>query len=143
MYEMGVSQPKIAIIARHNNQSAQSQKRVGRPPTLSDRNKRAIFRAIEADPFIKIRDLLIATGLEVSGRTFTRWLRKDGILHQMALRRPLLTPLVARKRLEFAQRYCDQLASYWRKWIFSDESTIARGQGERQARVFCRRGRSI
>ena len=104
MYEMGVSQRKIAfkegislgsvsgIIARYNDQqSAQSQKRVGRPK-LSDRNKRAIFRAIEADPFIKIRDLLIATGLEVSGRTITQWPRKDGILH-LALRRPLLTSL--------------------------------------------------
>ena len=80
MYEMGVSRRKIAfkegiflgsvsgIIARYNDQqSAKSQKRVGRPPKISDRNKRAIFGAIEAGPFIKIRDFLIASGLEVSG----------------------------------------------------------------------------
>ena len=90
------------IIARYNEQqSAQSQKRVGRPPKLLKRNKKAISRAIETIPYIKIRNILIATGLEVPGRTITRWLRKDGILHQMALRRPLLT-LVARKRLEFS-----------------------------------------
>ena len=82
MYEMGVLQRKIAfkegifrgsaagIIARYNDQqSAQTQKRVGRPPKLLKRNKQAIFRAIETIPYIQIRDLLIATGLEVSGWT--------------------------------------------------------------------------
>lgn len=154
MYNMGVPQRQIArvmgvspgsisgIIRRYDDQkSAKTQHRAGRPPKLSKRDKRALFRIIKQDPFITIPNLLLLSGLDVSERTILQYLQSEGIHHQHALRRPLLTPEVAQKRLEFAQEHVDELPEYWERWIFSDESTIARGDGDRGGWVFCRIGR--
>jgi hypothetical protein len=84
---------------------------------------------------------MIQLQLDVSADTVLRWVKKKGIFHSKALRRPLLTPIVAQKRLEFALKYYHELPSFWHRWIFTDESTVARGQGERGEWVFCRQGR--
>ena len=102
-----------------------------------------IFRVIEKDPFILPAQLVTEAGLGVSVRTLLRYLKKEGIHHQKALRRPLLTPETALLRLQFAEKYLDEPPRFWRRWVFSDESTIARGDGERQAWVFCPRGSQL
>ncbi|KAM4067463.1 DDE superfamily endonuclease [Hirsutella rhossiliensis] len=43
-----------------------------------------------------------------------------------------LTEEHAAKRLQFALQYYQKPASFWHKWIFSDETSIARGDGEKQ-----------
>lgn len=120
-----------------HQQSAKSRPRSGRPPRLDERDKRHIFRLIEEDPFIKNADLLRQAGLPCCVATLTAFLKKEGIQHVKALRRPKLTPAVALKRLEFARRHVGKPLSWWKRVIFSDETTIARGEGERQKWVFC------
>jgi transposase len=133
-----------AIVERYGKQqSAKDQPRSGRPPLLDGRHKRHIFRCIEEDPFVSNRELIEKCALPCSVSTVTRFLRKEGIQHYRALRRPKLTPDVAAKRLEFARLHVRKPLSWWKRWIFSDEVTIARGEGEKQKWVFCRKVRII
>lgn len=149
-YELGISQRRIAfeegvpngtvsgVVKRYRQQkSAKSSPRSGRPPALSAIDKRRLFRIITKDPFISIEKLLSESELNVSAKTLSRWLKSEGIQHVQALRQQLLTPEAAKKRLEFAIEHSSKDIRFWRRWIFSDETTIARNQGEHQAWVHC------
>lgn len=139
--EEGVPSGSISgIIKRHDEQqSAQSRPRPGQPTKSTARIKRVVFRVIAQDPFISLTKLVIEAGLDCHPSVLRDWLKKEGIHHSHALQRPLLTPITARKRLQFAQRFYGKPASFWKRWIFSDETTIARGQGERVKWAFCRK----
>ena len=130
------------IRRRYRDQiSAKSSPRSGRPPALSIRDKRRVFQLIRNDPFIKNEEIIQQASLKCSADTLTRFLVKEGIQHKKALQRPKLTPELALERLEFARKYLRESPLFWRKWIFSDETTIERGKGERQQWVFCRQVR--
>ncbi|KAM4063611.1 DDE superfamily endonuclease [Hirsutella rhossiliensis] len=64
-------------------------------------------------------------------------------MHFKALGRPKLTPEVAEKRLLFAIRHINLPLGAWKSWVFSDETSIAQGEGERQAWVFCKYGERL
>ena len=152
MYDMGMPPREIAakegvpvdsirgIAKRYRVQkSAQSSPRPGRPPVISEREKRVIMRIIAQDPFVKAKEIIIEAGLCCCERTLTRWLKNQGIQHLTALRRPKLTEENAQKRLQFARAHILQSQEIWKRWIFSDETSVARGDGERQKWVFCKR----
>ncbi len=132
------------IVKRYRVQtSGRSAPRSGRSPLLTERDIRLVLRAIAVDPFIKNPELLVEAGLTCSVDTLTRALRARGIQHFRALQRPKLTPVHARKRLAFARLYVERPAGYWKQWIFSDETTVDRGDGVRQKWAFCRRVRQL
>ena len=137
-FEEGIPEGSVSgIVKRYREQqSARSQPRPGQPSQLTDRLKRVIFRIIEQDPFISLTKLAAEAGITVTTKTLATWLRKEGIKHNGALQRPLLTPEVAEKRLIFARLNVRRPPSYLKRWIFSDETTIARGEGERVKWVF-------
>lgn len=116
--------------------SAKSNPRSGRPRVITERGKRHLFRLIEEDPFIQNNELLSRASLTCVTSTLTRFLRKEGIQHFRALRRPKLTPEVAAKRLAFARLHVQKPLLWWKRVIFSDETTIARGDGKRHKWVF-------
>jgi hypothetical protein len=53
-------------------------------------------------------------------------LKKKGVQHHLASRRPFFSEAAAAARRNFAEKYIDEEASFWRSWIFSDECSIAR-----------------
>ena len=66
----------------------------------------------------------------MSDRTIRHRLQKEHDLPaRKPLRKPLLTPRMAKKRLEFCQRYRDWTAEDWQKVMFSDESTFLQFAG--------------
>jgi nicotinamide mononucleotide adenylyltransferase len=95
------------------------------------------MRLIEHDHFILPTTLAFEIGLRVHFRTITNWLKEQGIQHQRALRRPKLTKAYAEKRLAFALKHIDKPNTYRQRWVFSDELTIAREDGESTGWVFC------
>ena len=148
-YNSGLSRAAIAakegvpirsisgIIKRYNSQrSGTSSPRSGRLHMLNERDIRHVCRIIEVDPFIKNDELLQRAGLMCDIRTLTHALQKRGILHKTALRRPKLTEEAARKRFAFAREHISKLFEWWKRWIFSDETTVACGERERQVWVF-------
>jgi len=130
------------IVKRYEKQkSGRSLPRSGRPRKLDDRAVRKILRSIANDPFVTLKKIKVEAELDVSERTISRELIRRGIMHSRALRRPKLTEEHAAKRLAFARAYVGKPSSWWRRVVVSDESTVARGQGERQLWVFCRQVR--
>lgn len=103
----GISPGSVhGIVARYYNQnSAKSLPRSGRPPSLTERDIRYIYRFIDQNPFISCLELKKKAGLTCSTETIRRHLIKAGIQHYRALRRPKLTPELAAKRLAFARAY--------------------------------------
>jgi hypothetical protein len=104
---------------------------------LTNSHKFSIFRLIKNSPFISINQIILQANLLFCGRTLTRYLKKHGVMHQKALLRPKLTPEVAAERFAFANEHINNDLFWWERVIFSDETTIARGEGERQGYVFC------
>lgn len=150
MYEQGYSKGRIAqcegipygsvhgIATRYTQQiSGRDLPRPGQPKKLSPRNKRNILRIIEEDPFITNKNLVQRTGVSVSVATLTSYLKSQGIQHRRALQRPKLTPTAAARRLEFAREHIQKPISWWRKVIWSDEVTVARGDGLKSKWCFC------
>ena len=128
------------IVANYNQESEGANRpRSGRPATLSERDKRAILREIDRNPFISSRELCEIVDLSCTADTITRYLQSKGIMHHLALTRPKLTSQHATARLEFARKYVDVSVDFWKRWIFSDETTIERGCGAKQPWVWARR----
>lgn len=138
--EHGVSPDAVyAIARRYQNQiSGRSQPGRGRKFKLDERYIRRILREIDQNPFISNKELIENCALPVTEQTLVTTLKKRGIQHRQALRRPKLSDTIAQKRLEFAQKHLNKPLEYWKRFVFSDETTVVRGQGERQAWVFCR-----
>jgi DDE superfamily endonuclease len=63
-------------------------------------------------------------------------LKEEGITNWLAKRRPLLTPEVVKKRLQFCKKYEHWSYEEWSKIIFSDECSLDRGVGARRTWVF-------
>ena len=114
--EEGISDRAVyAIVARYRDQkSAQDRPRSGRPSVLTKRDKRHIFILINADPFTQHRELIEEAGLSCSITTITWYLRIEGIEHWTALRRPKLTPEIAKIRLDFVRSYLEKPESFWK-----------------------------
>lgn len=140
----GVSPGSIyGIVKRYRVQkSAKSLSRPLRPRSLTDRDIRHMLRFIHQNPFISALELKTACSFTCHPVTITRELRRQGIQHYKALRRPKLSEEHAKKRLAFAKEHINKPLSEWKCWIFSDELIIARGQGERTGWVFCRKVRN-
>ena len=103
-YDLGVSPKEIAlkegipagwvrgIASRYRVQkSAESSPRSSRPAVLSEREKRRIMRLIADDPFIQTRELLEKAELTCCAGTLLAWLKKAGVAHKTAIRRPKLS----------------------------------------------------
>lgn len=137
--EEGVPRGSVSGIAlRYGDQEkGRSSPRSGRPQCLSDRDLRKVYRLIDQSPFISTRDLIEQAGISCCAATLRSYLQKHGIMHHRALRRPLLTPARAAERLRFARAHINNTDAEWAKWICSDETTIARGAGERGEWVWC------
>lgn len=72
---------------------------------ISEHNKRRIIRIIDKAPFIQNRRLIERACLRCSVSTLISHLRKWGILHKRAIRRPKLASEHAEERLRSAQEH--------------------------------------
>lgn len=139
-YKVAVSTARGVCLRYDTQKSAKSRPRSGRPKKISDRHERHIWREIGSDPLIPISKLVAIACPDVSIWTLRRWLKTEGILHSVCLQRPYLTQEVAEKRFAFALRHRDKPLSYWKRVLFSDESTVDRGCGTRAQWAFRRKG---
>ncbi|KAM5528535.1 DNA transposase [Fusarium oxysporum f. sp. phaseoli] len=136
--ELGMSRHAIyGIIRRYPaQQSAQDQPRSGRPTAIGPRELRRIKIIIARDPHIQLQDLLQQAQLTCHKDTLIRHLKKAGIMHCQSILRPFLSNEAAAQRLQFARLYVNKPIEFWKKWNFSDEVIVARGEGQRRSWVF-------
>jgi transposase len=116
---------KIFSTVKDTN-SFKDRPRCGRPPKLTDRNKRTIVR------MLKKKETSTATAIskalrtphqiEVSPDTVGRALKSLGYACRIKKKKPKLTEKHKKARLAFAKKYESWTSEEWKKVIWSDES---------------------
>ena len=114
----------------HTTPSGVSKSRSGRPPVITPRAARTLVRTVRAEPKITWRKLKQDTGIDLDSRTLKHTLEANGISHWLALKRPKLTAEIALLRLNWAKNHEHWTVEEWRKVIWSDEASVARGSGK-------------
>ncbi len=105
-------------------QSVERKEGSGRPSILTQRDKRAICKAVKANRFITIDDIKIDTGLfDCCNQTIANCIHQElGMRSYYAYKKPFVNETNREKRLAFALEHVHKPLSFWRKAIFVDES---------------------
>src|ERR1700761_6861838 len=152
--ERGLSHRKIAsemkihrnlvngIVKKHQESgTVEDRERSGRPKISTAGDDRIFIRTSLADRRLTAPQLreewVQSTGVEASVSTVTSRLSAAGLRGCVATKKPLLTPLNRRARLEFAKQYQHWTVSDWEKVLWSDESSFEVFNSARK--VFVRR----
>lgn len=117
-------------------QNGESRARSGRPPIVTDRDRRHIIRIARVNPRATYQELKEKTGHNFSKSTAYRILKEYGLTNWLAKQRPLLTPEVAAIRLAWCLKRRAWDWDEWSKVIWSDECSVERGTGKERAWVF-------
>jgi transposase len=126
------------------HQTTSDLPRSGRPPRLSSRTKKIIYRKARAASKIEYVELAKegvvvnangTTSKPPSRRTLYRVLKGKGLTNYRCKKRPKLNARHAAKRLQFARQY-RQFAWGRRTLKFSDECSIQKGAGANQEWCF-------
>lgn len=105
--------------------SGESKPRRGRPRITDKRHDMRMRRLLVANPTMSSSDLKHALDSCASTRTIRRRLVNDfNLRSRRPARKPLLTPVQAKKRLAFCRKYLSWTVDQWNKVLFSDESTF-------------------
>ena len=113
-----------------------SRPRPGAPKKATPRIERSLLRHIRLDPKIQYDTLRQLACVDFSNSTIRRILKKYGIAHWLAKKRPKLTSEAASKRLAFALQHRAWTLEQWKKVIWSDECSVERGSGKKREWAF-------
>lgn len=103
------------------------KKRTGRPRKTNARLDRNIVRLCEANRFSSARTIRFSLGdlgSNISDRTVSRRLRSAGFYARRPARKPFVNAFQRRRRVMFAQKYSQKPMEFWKRTIFSDESSF-------------------
>ena len=102
--------------------------KTGRPTKLDQRTERRLARMVqigEVGTATELAHVAVSHNMpHVSARTMRRVLHKQGLKAMHMVKKPLLTRLHKKKRLEFAKAHRDWTVENWKNVIFSDETVI-------------------
>nr|AAB02109.1 transposase [Anopheles albimanus] len=100
--------------------------RKGRPSVCTDRMRRAIKRLVDAEPEISAQSVAIVLnerhGIAISCETVRRYIHKFGYKAYNRRKKPQISPINRKRRLEFAKKYVNHPPEFWKKVLFTDES---------------------
>lgn len=103
-----------------------SKPRSGRPKILSVREERSIINMAKVNPRITsskiIGNVKQMFKKSICAETARKILRKAGYHGRVARRKPYISLVNRRKRIEFAHNYINKPPEFWKQIIFSDES---------------------
>lgn len=98
----------------------------GRPKRFSTHEERAIVRKVKADPLLSapkiVSEVMQEWNKKVGSETVRRVLRKAGLNGRVARKKPFVSKVNKKKRLQFARQYSVKPPEYWEDVIFADES---------------------
>lgn len=130
-----------SVVNRFKNCTILEDKhRTGRPRILTERESTAIVRKVKINPKRTSTDIaaevLKDLKKNVSPRTIRRVLVSAGYKSRVARRKPYISVVNKRKRMEFANQYKNKPNSFWDKVVFSDESKFNIFQSDGRIRVW-------
>lgn len=114
-----------SIIERYNNHGTVETPRVsGRPRIFSEREERAIEHTMKENRRKNAHVLADEAPKEASSKTISRILKKRGYRRCVARRKPFLKSEHKTRRLQFAKKYVSSPPEFWKRVIFTDESSF-------------------
>lgn len=100
----------------------------GRKRILSAGDERLITRKVKNNPKICVPNLVSEVSeminRPVSTETVRRVLRRNNLHGRVARRKPFISAVNKKKRLEFAKKYIEQPPEFWEQVLFTDETKI-------------------
>lgn len=125
LFQISPEGVKQIIIKSREAATLADKPRSGRPRVTSIRDDRLMVQLCKRNPRLVVREIkeqLEETGRTASQTTIRRRLHDAKLTGHVARRKPLLTKVHKKRRLEFAKKYQNQPLEFWKKVIFSDES---------------------
>lgn len=80
------------------------------------------MRESRRNPSTTSRNIVEQLKLNISSRTVRRRLNEEGLKNCVARRKPHISKVNKKKRLDFAKKYINKPLSFWKRVIWSDES---------------------
>lgn len=106
--------------------STENQPRTGRPKVLTVRQRRQVVKQALKNPSKSAQnladDLASCSGKHVALQTIRNVLHNEGIRGRRPVKKPFISEVNRKKRLDFATKYVNEPLDFWKKIIFSDES---------------------
>jgi transposase len=99
--------------------------RSGRPKITSTADDRALCRMARANPRLSAPELQRLWLAKASVSTVKARLRSNGLHGYIARRKPMLTPLHHRRRLQWCRERKHWSVQQWRRVLFTDESSFS------------------
>uniref|UniRef100_A0A2M4DS53 Putative transposase n=1 Tax=Anopheles darlingi TaxID=43151 RepID=A0A2M4DS53_ANODA len=100
--------------------------RNGRPSVCTDRMRRAIKRIVDAEPEISAQSVATLVkerhGISITGETARNVIKKFGYKAYNRRKKPQISPVNRKRRLEFAKQYLNYPPEFWKNVLFTDES---------------------
>lgn len=115
-----------------------SPKPTGRPPKLTERDKRALGRALTGNRRAPLADVGNMLPTKVGTKTVRKAAHELGFNARVARKKPFLCGRHIAKRLEFAKKYKHWTVEDWRRVVWTDEASFEVGNNCRQVRVWRR-----
>ena len=116
----------------------ESPQRSGRPPKLTERDKRSVGRLLLANRRAPLAEITNQLPTTVSPRTLRKAAHEIGFHARVAARKPFLMARHIAARLEFAKQHKNWTVADWKKVIWTDESTFEIGKNVRRIQVWRR-----
>jgi transposase len=110
----------------------------GRPKKLNDRDVRTLVKHAKANRRATLGDITNSLPTNVSERTVRRTLHANGINSRIAKKKPYLSAVHRKKRLDFAKNHQSWSLEQWRKVVWTDEASVELGKNSRTVRVWRR-----
>lgn len=136
------------IIKRFSDEkNVENLPRSGRPQKLTDRDKRKVTKIVKKYP--KVTSTEIAAQMksenkvEVHPITIRRVLKSAGYNSRVARRKPLISKINQKNRLEFAEMYVHKNLEFWDRILFSDESKFNIFKSDGQIRIWRKRNTEL
>ncbi|GFT27543.1 transposable element Tcb1 transposase [Trichonephila clavipes] len=106
--------------------SVENEPRPGGPSKLTSRAKRIIVRSATNKPMTSAQnianELLSSCNVSVSAQTVRNVLHSAGLKARTPRKKPYISEVNRKRRLEFAVKHKNKPMDFWKKVIFSDES---------------------
>ena len=136
--ELGLPRTTVQSTLRLQNErtDGQSKPRSGRPAYSTERLLRRIVRFVNANPKKTYAQVLSELNLSFCRATLHNILAPAAIRKWRCAQRPVLTPEIANKRLQWVLARRDWTEEEWKNIIFSDECSVERGFGAQRQWAF-------
>jgi transposase len=122
--------------------SVDAKSRSGRPEKISDENKAKILSAVQCERNVTASKLKRDCAIQVTERTITNFLNKNGYKSYIAPKRPFHMPNHLIARSKFSEEVSNWSFEEWKNVIFTDEKTFINHQVTKK-RVWKQKGEEI